>query len=245
MVNPRNVTSPVSLVAHGRSGTTFITNVFRRHPDFRAIGETANTVFATYRSLETSLPWTGPIRGRRPVEDASRDAVHAMLFELFGANMPRWFHKPIVVPTVTLSDEFPTHAEFCTWYWETFDRLFPDGMTFTVVRDPAETARSSMIRWGGTLVETYARMERAFELVLHPRSRVAHVLEFEALQSDPERFIRDLLAIADARFDQACLTAIDGRFAVNPKSSLPAPEWVAPRVAALYDELRSRAIRPL
>ncbi|WP_344249089.1 sulfotransferase [Isoptericola hypogeus] len=234
------MTSPVSLVGWGRSGTTFVTNVFRRHPDFRALGETADVVFSTYGQIERSLAYTGPIRGGRSVDTAARDAVHAVLVELYGSGKPRWFQKPIMVPGI--ADTFPSIDAFGTWYWATFRSLFPDGRVLTVVRDPAETVRSSMIRWGGSVERNFARLDEMLQLLLHRDSLLERVFTFESLQETPEAFIRGVLEFADARFDPACLETIKGRFAVNPVSDISAPTYVPGGVAERYDELRARAM---
>ncbi|WP_193143402.1 sulfotransferase [Fluviibacterium sp. MJW13] len=72
MPNRTNLTAPICLVGLGRSGTTLVTNIFRRHPGFQSLGETANLVYSTFRHIEKSLPISGPRNQNRSDQDVAR-----------------------------------------------------------------------------------------------------------------------------------------------------------------------------
>lgn len=215
MPNRDNLTRPVCLVGLGRSGTTLITNIFRRHPDFQSLGETANLVFSTYYHIEKSLPITGPRNAERSDQIAARDCVYKILLDLYASRRPLWFQKPILVPSV-ISMSRQNIAEFGTWYWSASHTLFPEGRFFTVMREPADVLKSSMIRWGWSFDHGVATLRRVYALLLHPDSRVTLAMPFADLQREPEASVAQLLAFSGAAFDERCMAAFNRPHAPNP-----------------------------
>lgn len=61
MPNPHNIEAPVILISMQRSGTTLVHDIFRRHPDFNAIGETANLIFGVWHAVESTRNITSPL----------------------------------------------------------------------------------------------------------------------------------------------------------------------------------------
>ncbi|MEP9381165.1 sulfotransferase [Nocardioides cheoyonin] len=239
MPNPDNVDAPVTLVGPGRSGTTLVTQIFRRHSCFFAVGESASLVYTTYKQLNSYLRNTGRIPGDRTVPDAARDAVYAMLCSAYPSEEERWFQKPIFLPTVNRA--FETPEEFGSWYWEASCHLFPRGRWLTVVREPVSTAASIMVRWGNTEEHAFRRIENSFRLMLHPASRLGMVMPFEFLQAKPRRAVRALLGFADVPFEQPCMGAFRANQARNP--DVPRPTGLVPprSVMDLYEQLLDRA----
>src|SRR5262245_16290669 len=239
MPNPSNADAPVTLIGPGRSGTTLVTRIFRQHSHFFAIAESANLVYTTFHQLSRYLRNTGPIPGGRSIPEAARDAVHAMLCAAYPSEEPRWFHKPISVPAV--HRDFPSPEEFGAWYWATSDRLFPRGRFLTVIREPAETAASAMVRWGDSEERAFKRIERAFQLLLHGNSRLGLVMPFESLREEPESAVRVLLEFAEAPFEKAALSVFEKQHAVNPDVPQPAGLVVPDAISQMYQQLLGRA----
>lgn len=235
MPNKENIESPVTLIGPGRSGTTLVTNIFRQHPEFRAVGETTNLVFTTYRTLEESLPFCGAIRGHREPKEAARDTVHGMLLDLYGSKRPRWFQKPIFLPRI--HHTWKSFDAFASWYWDVFSSLFPYARVFTVARDPAETAASIMTRWGNSAEQAFRRLNLCYQLMLYPTSRLQLVLPFRELLDKPEQAVRTLLDFSDTPYHPKCMDAFGHRHAVNPDTERPTELLVPPQVEDLYSRL--------
>ncbi len=98
MPNIRNIESPITLIAHSRSGTSVLLRAFGLHPDVEAVGETANLVFTTWRALEQISGLT-----RYGNADCSADAavlVRNAFLHAFPSPKRHWMHKPIGVPRI-------------------------------------------------------------------------------------------------------------------------------------------------
>lgn len=239
MPNARNVDAPVTLVGPGRSGTTLVTQIFRRHPDFFAVGESVDLVWSTYRQLDRHLRNTGRFPGDRSLAETKRDGVHGLLCGTYPSPERFWFHKPIFVPSV--SRGFASPEEFRAWFWQAADEIFPRGRFLTVLREPADNAASIMVRWNNSEAQAFARLEECYRLMLHADSRVGLVLPFEELQDRPEDSTRRLLAFAGAPYDAACLAPFSRAQAPNPDAPRPTGLVVPPVVRELYERLLAGA----
>jgi hypothetical protein len=236
MPNPTNIGSPVCLVGLGRSGTTLVTRIFRRHPDFQALGETSNLIFGTYNTIEQSVPFCGPRFRALPEKDAPREAVYAMLYSLYHSQRPRWFHKPIGIPNIHQDEQARA-----SWYWSAFDILFPNARVFTVLRDPSEVAASSVARWGGTTATMLGRMRSVYNLLLAPQSKLQMVMDFNDFTNSPEKAVEKLLAFAGAAYDKRCLRPFEAEHAPNDKQkAAPEIQPVPQEVMLLHQKLSAR-----
>ena len=219
MPNPGNIRAPASLIGSGRSGTTLVTAILRRHRDVQALGETGNLIFSPLFHIEKTLPLCGPGYDKASAPSAAVDQVHRLLIDLFPSDAPRWFHKPIMMPAARRM--FKEDADFHAWFWEACERLFPDARWFTVVRDWRDVARSSMRRWNWTADVAIRSQARLAGMLLHPTSRLGLALDFATLVGDPEGSTRRLLDFLDLPWDPACLTAFDQAHAPNRDDDLP------------------------
>jgi hypothetical protein len=217
MPNIANISAPVCLVGPGRSGTTLVTNIFRRHPECQSLGETANLIFSAYYHIEKALPLCGPRAHDLSVEDAALLSIYSMLFKLYPSARKFWFQKPIFTPAVQTF--FQDESEFGTWYWSRSAALFPDARYFTVLRDPNEVAKSAMTRWGWEVRAVNRNLLRTYRLLAHPDSRVSFAIDFDELTNDPEATTRRLLEFAQMPFRKRCLSAFDQQHAPNDRAA--------------------------
>src|SRR5881392_2281706 len=81
MPNESNIGSPISLVAHGRSGTSLLFRAFGKLADVDCVGETANMIFTTWRALDQIAGITryGVIPNPHYKQDAARLVRNAFL----------------------------------------------------------------------------------------------------------------------------------------------------------------------
>lgn len=214
MPSVSNMRAPVSLVGCGRSGTTLMTNVFRRHPDFQALGETANVVFHTYRILQRHLRFTSPELGRDGGEKAAIEAIYAMLLRLYPSTRSLWFHKPIMIPQV--AQQFREFDDFIEWYWSAFEELFPDARVFSVLREPRAVVESYMSRWKQSPTVAMRNQARTLRMLTHPRSKVLGILHFSDLASRPEASLHALFDRIGVPFHDDCMGAFASQHAPNP-----------------------------
>ena len=213
MPNYMNISAPACLVGSGRSGTTLITALLRRHPQVQALGETGNVVYSTLYHLERTLPLCGPAYDKASAPAAAVKQVQRTLIDLFPADEPRWFHKPIMLPAVRRL--FQADAPFAAWFWDAGARLFPEGKWFTVIRDWRDVARSSMRRWNWTPEVATRSQIRLAEMLLHADNRLGLILDFQTLVDDPEGTARRLLDFLELSWDPACMSAFDIAHAPN------------------------------
>lgn len=194
-----------------------MTNIFRLHPEFQALGETGNLVFSTYFHIERSLPLCGPREpAGEPVDAAAARAVHAILLKLYRSKKPHWFHKPIMVPSV-MGQAKGSFDDFAQWYWTASNVLFPRGHFMTVVRDPADVVSSSMTRWGWSFDTATEKLKRNYRLLLHPSSRVQLFVPYRDLVDDPGASVQRMMQFAGVTTSDKCLAAFSRMHAPNEK----------------------------
>lgn len=194
MPNVNNIESPVCLVGTGRSGTTLVTNIFRRHPSFQSLGETTNLIFQTDWIAERAFPFCGPRDENMSIEEARRRAIHAILLSVYPSDKSHWFHKPIVVPAnIAQWGDFNIAAER---YWASHALLFPGARVFTILRHPEYLAPSMMARWSLERDEAFKRIEATYQLLLAPNSRVSMVMDFDFVTKSRDKAIRRLFGFA-------------------------------------------------
>ncbi len=249
MPNARNVEAPVTLLGPGRSGSTLITALFRKHPDFQAVGESASLVWSSFYWQTRWLSNTGRFPGGRDMDEVARDGVHGLLCSTYPSANRRWFHKPIFEPDIAPIFErvagrvvaFEDPEEYRAWYWRVSRLIFPEGRFFTVLRDPAENAASIMQRWRNGEERAFARLRSVYELMAHPDSRLGLVIPFEQLQQQPEEAVRRILDFAGAPFDASLMSVFEQEHAPNASDRERASVQTPKAVQDLYDELLARA----
>lgn len=220
MPNLSNITSPITLIAPGRSGTTLIGNLFARHPEFCSVGETVNLIYGAWHAVElaqltvTSLPQN--FHGDVPVTDddlAARVARQACL-TCYPDDLPRWFHKPIGIPAV-LGYKFGPRfqPEVATWYWKIMRMSFPDAKYFTVLRHPCDVVLSAHAFWGYDEAGIWGSLGYLASLLTHVDSPVQYALRFDSLIQERERVVRELFDFLELPFRSEVLDAFSERYA--------------------------------
>ncbi|WP_193143482.1 hypothetical protein [Meridianimarinicoccus sp. MJW13] len=145
-----------------------------------------------------------------------RDCVYKVLLDIYASPKPNWFQKPILIPSI-VSSFGPDFEGFGTWYWSVNRLLFPEGKFFTVMREPADVLKSSIIRWGWSFDDGIATLRRNYTLLSHADTRVDLVIPFDRLQQEPEATTRQLLNFAGVDFHEDCMTAFKSAHAPNPR----------------------------
>src|ERR1041385_3414644 len=185
MPNQENIDRPVTLAAHGRSGTTVLAKVFEYHPDFAYVGETANLIFNAWSAVEFSagsLMHTDETD--RMVSDDERAArvVRQAVVSCLPDTRPSWFQKPIGVPTVVPkkfgNDRWPEAAE---WYWKVMGRSFPRAKFFTVLRNPCDVVLSSKSYWGYGEADMWWSLGFLSYILVHQSSPIRYAILFDDL----------------------------------------------------------------
>jgi hypothetical protein len=246
MPNQMNVEGPITLVGSGRSGSTLLTNIFRRHPKFQSLGETTNFIFSPYYYMKRALPFCGPRPNQTSVNEAAKIGVHAMLIRTYHSARPHWFHKPIMLPVVVR--EFKAIDDFASWYWDATRQLFPHAKFFTILRAPERVVISAVTRWKQPPARAAANLARIYRVMLHPESRVEFGLAYERLVDEPAQTLQDLFGYAGVEMHESCLSAFDRQHASNDQSAAAEvqqqfaqePFALPSELFELHDALRER-----
>lgn len=213
MPNVDNITSPITLVSFGRSGTSLIFNVLRAHPDVDACGETQPLIFGTW---EGARRVGGVIRPDKTLpEGADHDlrcarAVRSVFLTTFPSDAPRWCHKPINVPfTIAEGQRVPPDrfAPHVPKYWHTLASSFPDGQVITVLRHPYDVALSAWRYWNNPLPKIWRSIVCMAQLLLHDDAPVGLALRHRAFVETPEEEITRLLDHVGLSHHPACFEA--------------------------------------
>jgi len=211
MPNPDNVTSPVTLVSFGRSGTSLIANAFERHPDFSNAGETVNLIIGAWRAVELANPvLNASIEEGRYVTGDMRAArlVRQALVTTVPSDRPSWFQKPIGVPVgiteIFSNDEWDAAA---TWYWKVFTSSFPDARYFTILRNPFDIILSARAYWGYDEATLWWSLGLMSHLLAHPNSPVKYAVRFEDLVRDPRTAVSALFEHLEVPFHEDVMAA--------------------------------------
>ena len=194
-----NITSPITLVGNGRSGTSLVSKAFNNHPDCRYHGETVNLIHSVWYSLERNLP--PMLKGKIP------ETIRRQFLHLFTSDTPYWMHKPIGVPIV--STFMKDDEEFIEWFWHVLTSVFPDATFCTVVRHPLDVIVSSHDWWGRPYHGIAHSNRLTAKIVMHPSSPVSFGVAYEDLIADPETHIKALITKSGLPWDEACLKPIE------------------------------------
>jgi hypothetical protein len=214
MPNPDNITRPVTLVGHGRSGTSVIFNAFRRHPDFDAAGETAPLLFGTWLAMERCKGIVRPdstLPEAADFEERCAGAVRAAFLSAFPSDRPRWMHKPIGAPFVwqLLQRQGMEPPAFFAWYWRAMRRSFPGGRVVTVLRHPYDVMLSAERYWGAAHEASWRQLAFMARLLTAPDSAVEAAVSFDDLVADGPAELGRLFDRLGLAMAPGALTALD------------------------------------
>jgi hypothetical protein len=238
MPNDDNITAPITLVGSHRSGTSLISGLFERHPEFALAGETANLIFHTWAAAELCLDDIPPLmeesRWVADEELCSRLVRQAFLTCLPGSR-PRWFHKPIGIPLALSErfgeDQWPQAAD---WYWKVLGHSFPQAKYFTILRNPCDVALSTRDRWGYGPYTTWWSIGFMAYLINHPASRVTYAVSYQRLVDSPRETVQDLFAHLGIPAHEECLETVTrihaparGRENIDPRATSRRADWGA------------------
>ena len=211
MPSENNVTSPINLVSFGRSGTSLISAMLYASPEIDFVGETAQLIFFTWLAAERSLNIVRTnLHGSAPVarDDFCAAAVRGAFRAVFPSSRSRWLQKPIGVPEAFWLQK-ATGVDCAEWYWTAMNASFPDALTFTVLRNPIDVAVSAHLYWGYDCREIVAQLGEMADLIVHPRSRVAFAVDFNALTKEPSRQIQIMCERLHLDFAPSMLDAMN------------------------------------
>jgi hypothetical protein len=201
------VDSPISLIAHSRSGTSVVFRAFSLHPEVEAVGETANLIFTTWRALEQISGLT-----RYGRNDCSADAsvlVRNAFLLAFPSPKRNWMHKPIGVPRIWRDFSDDDLDSFVVWYWRVFQQSFPNSRTFSVVRHPKDVFLSARRYHGFPEEQVWENQALMYRLMANSDGAIRTIVRHADLVSDPERTMRKICDAVDLTFDPCMLSAFD------------------------------------
>jgi len=212
MPNLNNVESPLVIVGIGRSGTSLLTALFERHPDFSYEGEVANLIFGLWSSVETTLNSMPELleEGRlvSPEQRAGR-AVRNTFLSLTPTDRKHWCIKPIGIPRA-LTDNFSEVTDWdraAEYYWNVMHGAFPSASYLTVLRHPCDVVISSCARWGHDPETMWWSLGFMAHILTHKAAPKIHFLSFDDLSRHDESVVRKLLADLQVPFHRKMLGA--------------------------------------
>lgn len=203
MPNLNNITSPLTLIAPGRSGTSLLSGMLARHPDCSFIGETANLIFDVNYAVDYSISGVAAQRMDSGVflttEQRTANVIRQTFLELFPDEKLFWLQKPIGVPArlyyqfkkIDLQDE-AQWVPLAKKYWDMFKLSFPNGRYFTLLRHPCDIVLSTMDYWGILEADAWAWVSGLFLLFTHQDNLVKYAIKYEDLYCQPVKTIEGL-----------------------------------------------------
>jgi Sulfotransferase family len=207
MPNIRNIESPITLIGHGRSGTSVLLRAFDAHPDVEAVGESANLIFTTWRALDQIAGLTRYGRAD-PAADASVLVRNAFL-QVFPSPKRHWMHKPIGVPRAWRDFAADDPDGFVAWYWRAFDASFPGARIFSVLRHPKDVFVSSKRYHGFTDEQIWRNQALIYRILGHAKESLRIVIRHRDLIAAPEAVLRKLCDAVELPFDEQMLKAFE------------------------------------
>ena len=236
MPNTQNIRTPVTLVGSHRSGTSLISNLFERHPQFAIAGETANLIFYTWRAGEFSADNIPPLMEDNhwvSDEECCARLVRQAFLTALPDERPSWFHKPIGIPqalSARFSDElWPQAAE---WYWKVLKHAFPEARYFTILRHPCDVVLSTCAVWGFDQTTVWWSLGFMAYLLTHPASPVTYAIEYDRMLQKPREAVHDLFEQLGVPFHGDVLEAFSrvhapakGRENIAPGDTSRRTEW--------------------
>lgn len=218
MPNDANVTSPVTLLGIGRSGTSLIAASFGLRQDFIDCGETGGLIFGMWEGAKLSfVPMAREYWELFATDEGAKCSfyVQESLKALFPSDRPNWFQKPAGLPldflnlNVMPGIRSPVSGFPVEWYWNVFDRSFPNGRFVTVLRNPFDVALSRLEHSGWNAEAVLRDCVKIYEIIEHGWDKFKSIMIFDDLVSDFPTAIRKLCADIDVPFDPVMLNAAE------------------------------------
>lgn len=187
-------------------------DIFYRHPDVFAVGETAPIIFECSNGLEIGLQScrerivNGEILELRP---RTVDAVRRLMCEEFPSTESHWMHKPIGLSACVEAKMVSRGVDYAAdWYWGIFSDLFPQSRDILVLRDPIDTIASGARYWQRS--EASVAYELSLTLKILSRTTLRPlVIRFDELANHPQDSLRRLLAHAEVDYRDECLESFN------------------------------------
>lgn len=232
MPNDGNVTSPCVLLAYGRVGSTLLLDVFRRHKDIHALGETIHLIFNTWLDKEQELREIKPDLAEGEIENQCGQAVRNNFLRIFQDPRLNWFQKPIGTPNAFFYkfDEFDESdwPRLADWYWKVMENSFPDARYFTVLRHPMDIILSAKKKWNTPEERTWRNLALVAYLLIYPKSRVDYAISYDDLVQKPEETLKLLFGHLQLDFNPESLEAFSTFHLPSPGRQIKAgevPNW--------------------
>ena len=217
MPNDRNVSSPVTLIGLGRSGTSLLQAAFEQHSEFQVCGETGGMVFSVWEGAKsTFMPFPQAYWEIFEVDEDAKCAyyVNEVIKAICPSDARYWFQKPAGLPIKHLNRRrilgergklsgFPIE-----WYWCVLLKLYSAGKFITVVRNPFDImiSRKDHSRWA--FRDIWKDIVSVYEIYDCDHARLDHVINFEELIVDFKFSLQYLCLKIGIDFQPAMLEAI-------------------------------------
>jgi|GEM_PF-3033210 len=218
MPNRSNIDAPITLVGFGRSGSSLLSNVFGRHPDFQFVGETTNLIFGSWYAVEYSAGNIPALQERYrfvPEDERAGRVVRETFLTCFPDSRRYWFHKPIGVPTTVVARFDQTQwSDAAEWFWKVMHISFPKGKFFTLLRNPCDIVLSGKAYWGYDELTMWWALGYMAYLLAHPASPIEYAISYDSLVRNSEEEMYKLFTYLDIPFHREMLSAFSDMYAV-------------------------------